>query len=769
MSNQLLKNLYKKVMPNFSKYFYWAFFIVIIGLNLLFILTLVLSPHDKFYHTLVIDDTLYYTIVANNFVHLHSFTFDGFNITNGFQPMWEIVCVGIAFIFRDKETQLRILVFLSEIFWTGSALNIFYIVKKYLKQQWIALVVLAGLILNTHLLYIFGYGMENGISAFILSLFFLWLLKVNFKRRLLSTNYIYIFIAGTFLALIGLARVDAFIFCFIFGSYCIAELAWEAKRIQIKPITKKILILALPVIILGGLYILSNIVIFNNFSPVSGTVKNFYEKSWLENGYPNGGFIGNLKLNYKYVYENTFQNIIYDGTYQLFRSTNIIISAQTASNWLLVSIIIGFIVGVYHIYKKEKEFLKIALLFTILAFVHLTVFAILLPHFTIYGLWYFSLEFLIFWMAFGIAIYGYGQLFWLITKTYHKQFIFKYLIIVFLFLQIIFSAKNFYRTNKFFDYRTKAFETAGIWLNTNIPANTRIGAFSSGYLSYFATHQSVTNLDGLINSQEYLDNYLRKGKFVNYINDQGLQIISDYSTYTGWGNGINWGGGHIPSSDLRVLKTWPLDKDTMYAILDLNKNSTRFQDIYSLINFDAKVNQKYTVVENKDIATIPSDKMILTSFINQDLSEPYHIVVNKSQAISFGITTENIDITNKKSQLVSKNLELIGFDINKTELRTNERFSLTRFWQVTGNTSLKGDEEIVLTLSDNKQYSVVLDSNKGQYNTHPVNTWVTGEIVRESYLHTIPAGIKPGEYSIYVSLRNNPKQKQLLTNVTINE
>src|SRR5215204_7141448 len=63
------------------------------------------------------DDAYYYFKVAQNISEGHGSTFDGINRTNGYHPLWMLICVPIFALARfDLILPLRILVMLMAMF-----------------------------------------------------------------------------------------------------------------------------------------------------------------------------------------------------------------------------------------------------------------------------------------------------------------------------------------------------------------------------------------------------------------------------------------------------------------------------------------------------------------------------------------------------------------------------------------------------------------------------------------------------------------------------
>ena len=58
------------------------------------------------------DDFYYYLKIAENFWIKGFFTFDGINITNGFQPLWQFILLVPSFFFSG-ENLLKISLFIN--------------------------------------------------------------------------------------------------------------------------------------------------------------------------------------------------------------------------------------------------------------------------------------------------------------------------------------------------------------------------------------------------------------------------------------------------------------------------------------------------------------------------------------------------------------------------------------------------------------------------------------------------------------------------------
>ncbi len=68
------------------------------------------------------DDTYYYLLPAWNFARVGSFTFDGLTSSYGFQPLWELWLVVIAYFANSREMFLRVALFVGAMVYAATAL-----------------------------------------------------------------------------------------------------------------------------------------------------------------------------------------------------------------------------------------------------------------------------------------------------------------------------------------------------------------------------------------------------------------------------------------------------------------------------------------------------------------------------------------------------------------------------------------------------------------------------------------------------------------------
>src|SRR5678816_1847029 len=77
------------------------------------------------------DDAYYYFKVAQNISEGHGSTFDGINPTNGYHPLWMLICIPIFALARfDLILPLRILLLIMAGISAASSILIFRLLRK---------------------------------------------------------------------------------------------------------------------------------------------------------------------------------------------------------------------------------------------------------------------------------------------------------------------------------------------------------------------------------------------------------------------------------------------------------------------------------------------------------------------------------------------------------------------------------------------------------------------------------------------------------------
>ncbi len=164
------------------------------------------APANSLLNWFSTDDAFYYFKVAQNATTGHGFTFDGINATNGFHPLWMVVCL-VAFWFTriNLILPLRLIVVISSLLNAGSALLLFRLLSKHLQKAVAFAAAAAWALLPTIFQVTTMRGLETGLSVF----FLLWLLvKVQEMMEGSQPARADLLKLGVLAALAILARLD---------------------------------------------------------------------------------------------------------------------------------------------------------------------------------------------------------------------------------------------------------------------------------------------------------------------------------------------------------------------------------------------------------------------------------------------------------------------------------------------------------------------------------------------------------------------------------
>lgn len=145
-------------------------------------LYVVFSPANSLMNWYKSDDAFYYYKIAVNINEGRGITFDGVNITNGFQPLWMLICLPIFSLAKyDLILPLRMLVFVSILLSAGTGILLFRFLRKFLSFATSALIALIWMFqMNIHEVVVQN-GMEATVGAFFIIL--LLYLVVHWREK----------------------------------------------------------------------------------------------------------------------------------------------------------------------------------------------------------------------------------------------------------------------------------------------------------------------------------------------------------------------------------------------------------------------------------------------------------------------------------------------------------------------------------------------------------------------------------------------------------
>ena len=188
----------------------------------------IVSPACSLYNWFNTDDGYYYFTVARNIAAGNGSTFDGINLTNGYHPLWMLVCVAVFFLFGggDPILPLRVIALLGGLLNVASTLLLYRILTRVLHKSlaWAAAAVWASL--PAIQLVTTAQGLETGLAVGLLFLLVdraqVWF-GDNAKQP--STRHLLSF--GFLAALTVLARLDNLFYIILLCVFAILQIRFR--------------------------------------------------------------------------------------------------------------------------------------------------------------------------------------------------------------------------------------------------------------------------------------------------------------------------------------------------------------------------------------------------------------------------------------------------------------------------------------------------------------------------------------------------------------
>ncbi len=168
------------------------------------------------------DDAYYYFKVAQNISEGHGSTFDGIHLTNGYHPLWLLICIPIFALARyDLILPLRVLVVVTGLLQLGTALLLYQLVRRALSEP-VAMLAAAYWAFGDYVLvFLYKTGVESSIALFFMLLLLLLALQLERKWRSTSPGASQLAMLGVVAALVVFSRLDLIFFAALMGLWLI--------------------------------------------------------------------------------------------------------------------------------------------------------------------------------------------------------------------------------------------------------------------------------------------------------------------------------------------------------------------------------------------------------------------------------------------------------------------------------------------------------------------------------------------------------------------
>ncbi len=185
------------------------------------------SPESRLLNVFQTDDAFYYFVTARNIAEGKGITFDGISATNGFHPLWMLICVPIFSLASvNVFLPLRIVVMVLAILNAGTGILLYrFFAKKFSKETgW--LVSIFWTFLPTIHQLTSELGLESGLTAFALVAAVSYLSSFE-DREIKPKNYLVMSLLGAFLLF---SRLDTIFLVVMMGIWLVfrkTDLRWQ--------------------------------------------------------------------------------------------------------------------------------------------------------------------------------------------------------------------------------------------------------------------------------------------------------------------------------------------------------------------------------------------------------------------------------------------------------------------------------------------------------------------------------------------------------------
>ena len=180
------------------------------------------APHNFSMRWFNRDDAYYYFKVAQNITEGRGSTFDAINLTNGYHPLWMLVCIPIFSLARfDLILPLRVLMVVMAVISAISSVLLFRLLRKVVPEP---VAILAASVLGLDMLIhnvVIQPGMETGITALSIVLMLYLLQKFDEKWRIETVMRRDIIVLALAACFVLFSRLDSVYFALLAGVWII--------------------------------------------------------------------------------------------------------------------------------------------------------------------------------------------------------------------------------------------------------------------------------------------------------------------------------------------------------------------------------------------------------------------------------------------------------------------------------------------------------------------------------------------------------------------
>ena len=482
------------------------------------------------------DDAFYYFKIAQNIGEGMGSSFDGMSLTNGYHPLWMLICIPIFTLAQfNLLLPLRLVIIVSSLFYAGASILLFRLLDRIFNQK-IALVGAAFWAFSPVIkrAILLG-GLESSVNAFFILLLWERILAFNARAHLNKTLIKKIIILGCIATLTVFSRLDN-IFLVFFAGVWIWVRWWHDPGTD-QEISKKMKWLWRiktgfafygPITLAVLIYMGWNQLVFDTLMPISGQVKIW----WGSLTYTVYGdaprYLSDFLINFFSNDKSAPWFLITPRLHKIGEAVLVWFGQDPATLMVKPFLFVVGGVGVFvlgFIYPHKNSFLKKTITLGLIPF-----FLGCLAQITYYQVvgsvgqrhWYWVSEYifvvLIFCLLVSILLKYFG-------KISNSALISKGLTIA-VGIYFIIGHLQFIQSNRYPGQPsdTHPYNAQNSVIRSLIDSGTIIGLTGSGRTGYLLDDYTVVNLDGLVNNYEYFQ-ALKSHTAVYFLTDIGLKYV----------------------------------------------------------------------------------------------------------------------------------------------------------------------------------------------------------------------------------------------------
>lgn len=689
------------------------------------------QPTDYLYEHLVVDDAIYYVKPALNLLAGHGYSFDGVYRTNGVQPLWAMVVLGLLALLREPAPVVHAMVLLSGLLWIAGSAVLYRLLAR--------LSPLGALLGGTAFLLagmesrLAMWGMENGLHALLLAIVLSLAHRVARTPVLDASRPRLLFRLGLVTALLALTRVEYGLFAVLLGCWLLLAGrepgAWRAPLRRTLPF-------AAPLVVIGGAWLLLSRIYFGEWTPVSGAVK-------VWNSARNLRPIGLLER-----CGEICEQIVNRGLSGLWFT--VVVAALWMQQLLTKAWIFGvlgaalapLLLGAVALWRRlaaarPLRTAGIAIVMAAFAGAHIVLLAKYLSEYAGYCGWYVTGEI----AAVCLLLGGLAGSLRGIARVAAVPML------------LLLAASFAMRLPAWFRYEptwvTEQFVEVGRFLERWLPPGSTIGAQASGYIALEANSHRVVNLDGLMNDGRYLRQYMMQDRIPDYLRDEHIGYVADYFPAMQWRRYLN-GELHDLPANLRPMHCWPSQPGWVVAVFatDFGEPALPAAPAHPLaaLRVRSLILGESPLVPDQARANLSRDQVIASTFVVPP-RDVVHIAVPRDR-LDGAVDPAGFAPLHACDAAFGDRVLLRAVELPFEPVAAGERLVITSYWQALANVADGGPLSLCL------QVAGLELRDAPALGTMQVEQWPAGLLLPHPFVVDLPPDLPAGVHPLRIEVRN---------------